>query len=517
MRRLPAAVVLIALSSLASCQSRSDETGSHGPATSTATTPRAAASTSATASVVSTPLRLTHGVAAGEVTASTAIIWARASRDATMHVALAEDDKPAGSASATAARDFTGRVFIEGLTPGTSHRYRVWLTDSEEPGAVPDDAAVGTFRTAPAADAKAAVTFAWSGDLGGQNFCRDKNEGYALFQHINEAKPQFFIGLGDMIYAGDECTAVGRYGNFQYPARFGPSTKRTDFWAHYRYNRKDPGLQALMANAGYYAVIDDHEVVNDAGPKHDVGKKPPYDATAHLLPIGVEALFDYHPMRGHPDNERRLHRAIRWGKHVELFLLDLRQHRDENGAKDEGDPMKSMLGSGQRDWLLSALRASDATWKVVVSSVPIAIPTSVGGTPDGWASREGVGGFERELRTIFEAMRALKIRRTLWLTTDVHHATGFTHRPFGDDSLLVHELAVGPMSAGIFPNGELSETFHPKRLFTHAPKTPESVNGYADAKQWLNFGLVEVDAEGALTVAVKNALGEEVFSQRFEP
>lgn len=487
------------------------------PAPGATPTSSGAAVGSATPTAPATPLEITHGLAVGEVTASTAVVWARGSRAGTLHVALGDHAKPAGSIEIAAERDFTGRIALEKLTPGATHRIRAWLTDHAEPGAMPDDAAAATFRTAPAADAKAPVRFAWSGDLGGQNFCRDKDDGYVVLKHASKAAPHFFIGLGDMIYAGDTCTAVGRYGNFQAPARFGPSTMLADYWAHYRYNRRDPGLQALSSTAGYYAVIDDHEIVNDAGPKHDTRDQPPYDPATHLLPIGVQAFFDYHPMVGHPDDQRRLHRAVRWGQHVELFLLDLRQHRDDNAAEDEGEPMKSMLGSGQRDWLLSSLRASDATWKVVVSSVPIAIPTSVGGTPDGWAARDGKAGFERELRTVFEAMRAQGIKKTVWLTTDVHFATGFEHRPFGDDSLTVYEFAVGPISAGIFPNSELSETFHPKRLFMHAPKTPEAVTGYDEAKKWVNYGLVDVDAEGKLTVQVKNGLDEEVFAKSFDP
>jgi alkaline phosphatase D len=58
---------------------------------------------------------------------------------------------------------------------------------------------------------------------------------------------------------------------------------------------------------------------------------------------------------------------------VELFILDTRQYRSRNSEPD--GPGKSMLGETQRRWLLDGLAASDAVWKVVVTSVTLSVPT----------------------------------------------------------------------------------------------------------------------------------------------
>src|SRR5215207_6657570 len=58
------------------------------------------------------------------------------------------------------------------------------------------------------------------------------------------------------------------------------------------------------------------------------------------------------------------------------------------------DRPKTMLGREQLTWLKESLAASDATWKVIVSSVPMSIPTGfpVSGGRDGWANHNEPSG-----------------------------------------------------------------------------------------------------------------------------
>ena len=77
-------------------------------------------------------LVLTHGVASGDVTASSAVVWARASGRAQMHVEVSADSDFAGvkstrSAAATSAGDFTAQIVLRGLEPETRYWYRVWF------------------------------------------------------------------------------------------------------------------------------------------------------------------------------------------------------------------------------------------------------------------------------------------------------------------------------------------------------------------------------------------------------
>ena len=66
----------------------------------------------------------------------------------------------------------------------------------------------------------------------------------------------------------------------------------------------------------------------------------------------------------------------------EFYLLDTRSHRQMHDMKNPSQPGLTMLGDRQREWLIASMKASDADFFFVVSSVPMMIPHS------------GAGGFE---------------------------------------------------------------------------------------------------------------------------
>jgi alkaline phosphatase D len=409
--------------------------------------------------------------------------------------------------------DFAGHVLFEGLRPATPYRGLVRFTDAGGRSGPPESL---RFETAPDPQEAAPVRLAWGGDVAGQNACRDARHGFPIFARVIAEQPALFVGLGDMIYADDECLPVGRYGNPQVPGESGPATDLEGFRAHWRYVRADGGLQRLLATTPYVAVWDDHEVVNDVGPHHDTREEPPYRSGLPLLPLGRRAFHSWNPVASH----HRFYRSLRWGRHLELFVLDTRQYRDANFAPDTGPVPKTMLGAAQRRWLEQRMAASDATWKVVVSSVPLSIPTGASAERgrDGWANYDQDTGFERELLGILEAFRQAGVRNLVWITTDVHFAAAFRYEPFPDaPDFRFLEIATGPMNAGLFPNRRYDETLRPQRLLFYAPPDATSVTGFAEASRWFNFGVLDVGADGELTARVVNGLGETVFYLTLAP
>jgi len=451
------------------------------------------------------PLVVTHGVVVGDVTADEAVLWARANREGTLRVHLS-GGKHHGDARLRfhAADDYTGQVVLTGLRADTAYRYRV--------GSVR-----GSFRTAPAFDDAEAVRLVFGGDVAGQNVCRDKTEGFPIMETIRAARPDVFVGLGDMIYADNACQPVGLYGNTQLPGSFGPATNLQEFWAHSRYNRADEASKRLLASTSYVGVWDDHEVVNDFGPLNDTRSTPPYTPGVHLLPIGLEAFLDYTPIAIASNTPKRLYRSLRWGKHLELFVLDTRQYRDANGASDSADRPKTMLGREQLTWLKESVAASDATWKVIVSSVPMSIPTGFPpeGGRDGWANADQTTGFEQELLDILRFVEQHHIENTFWITTDVHFAEAFRYRPFANPAFSVYELVSGPLNAGIFPNTDVNPTLNPQVLFGPDPAVQPTT--WEQAKDGFNFGRLELDRHGVLTAAIVNTAGQTQFSFTLTP
>jgi alkaline phosphatase D len=458
-------------------------------------------------------LPIPHGVAAGDVSDHGAILWSRSDRYAAMH-ALVEGG---GQRQTVVTRvndghDDAGKIALGNLAPETEYRYTVWFSASDRPDEAPPSGALeGRFRTAPSPERAVPVTFGFSGDLGGLNACRDAREGYPIFRAIPAANLDFFIGLGDMIYADMGCDARGLYGNEQVPTPVREATTLSAYWAHWKYNRDDPGLRGLLAGTAYYGVWDDHEVMNDFGPHDDWHEFPPYVTGAHLLPLGRRALLDENPIAEDAAEPTRLYRSFRWGKELELVILDTRSYRDPNWAKDDPAHPKTMLGAAQRAWFERTITRSDATWKVVVSSVPISVPTGRGipsSGHDGWANFDLDAGFEMELTGIFRTFRDANVKNLLFVTTDVHFSTGFVYHPFpGSPDFAVYEITAGPLSAMQLPTTKFDDTFHPERLFFFGPTEPPP--SLAVATLYMNWAKIAIGNGGSLVATIIGGEGTE--------
>jgi alkaline phosphatase D len=451
----------------------------------------------------SRPLVLTHGIASGDVTASSAVIWGRANERAQMHVEA--DTEPAfrgarsrGSAPALEAKDFTAHVTLEGLKPDTRYWYRVWLERGDR--GWHSDASphlIGTFKTAPAPWQSRPISFVVGADLGGQGFCRNaalgpdgQPKGYAIFATMEALRPAFFIANGDMIYADAACPADGP-GDWQnipgdFPNIADPSVDWTQdavvrdvFWKHYRYNRADPHYQSFLRRTPTISQWDDHEVINDFGAPWSYWNaaninRPGYP---NLVEEGLDAFFAYSAIRRNRSERDRIYRSFRWGRDVEVFVLDARSYRDRNELPDTPENRKDMLGREQVAWLVDGIQKSTATWKIVSSDVPISIgtgpqatPTTPAGPRDAWAN---IGaeptGFERELLRLLRRLDRVNAENLVFVTTDVHFAQTIQYETDADgdgDTLRFHELISGPLNAGTFAPRALDPAANPTSLYS---------------------------------------------------
>jgi alkaline phosphatase D len=150
---------------------------------------------------------------------------------------------------------------------------------------------------------------------------------------------------------------------------------------------------------------------------------------------------------------------------------------------------------------VDAVAGSTAVWKVVVSSVPLAVPTG-GRTHDSWSNANARGvpeehgtGFAIERDSILRALRQRGVKNLVVLASYVHHAELIRHHPSPEWSF--HEFIAGPLSAGPGRPRPLDTALTPRSLW--------SLGGVA------NFGDVAIDATG-LTVRIVDALGQTRFS-----
>jgi alkaline phosphatase D len=420
-------------------------------------------------------LVLTHGVASGDVTASSAVVWARASGQAQMHVEVSTSSgfdgvKSTRSAAATASRDFTAQIVLRGLEPETRYWYRVWFAGAGGTGrSEVTSSTVGTFMTAPDPTRSRPISFVVGADVGGQRFCRNVDQGgYAIFSAMAALAPDFFIANGDMIYADGDCPAEGPDGpggweNIpgDFPGIADASVDWTDteqvrevYLRHYRYNRADPFYQSFLRRTPIIGQWDDHEVINDFGAPWTYWNSATSDRPGYpnLVAQGLDTFFAYTPMERASSDPSRIYRSFRWGRDLEVFVLDARSYRDRNDLADTPENDKDMLGRQQIAWLVDGIRQSTATWKIVSSDVPMSIATgSLAFGRDAWANLGAEPtGFERELLRMLSGLDRADVQNVVFVTTDVHFAQTIAYDVDADgdgDRLVLHELVSGPLNA----------------------------------------------------------------------
>jgi alkaline phosphatase D len=368
-------------------------------------------------------------VTVGEVRADRAMLWVRGDTSAPVRVRYGPADGDPASVRAVdvardAHRDNTGRTALGALVAGARYDYEVTQAATR---------VRGSFVAAPAPDVDAPVRVLWGGDLGGQGHCRDLEHGYPIFRAMTRHRPDLFLFVGDTIYADHRCGFGPHVPGADYVA-----TTLPEFHGKHRYNRADPALQDFFRSTAVFPIWDDHEVRNNfAGP------------TERLMPVALQALLDYWPIVGPPDEPGRLYREVRWGRHLDVFILDTRQYRTPPAALDSST--KTMLGAAQRRWLLDGLASSDATWKVVVTMVPLGMFTG-GRHSDSWSGANVFGftratptGYVYERDLILRFLRDRGIRNVVFIAGEVHHAELIRHEPW--PGLVVHEFVAGPLSA----------------------------------------------------------------------
>ncbi|NWF71923.1 MAG: alkaline phosphatase D family protein [Nitrospirae bacterium] len=442
---------------------------------------------------------LPQGIAVGDVTSESALLWLRTDGPMMVQVEWAPVAAWDALSKMTTAithvarspmfttgqeTDFTLTIPLEGLTPATRYRLYVSVGTKGREGTQTEarTAAQGEFTTLPHAKSHVPVTLAWSGDLGGQGRCRRGVSGYPIFDVMRAQQPNFFLFLGDTMYADDVCPSPPNEPGAEFRA-----TTLAEYRARHRYQRGAEALRRFLEATPVYTIWDDHEVRNNfAGPVES------------QMPVGRQALREYWPIREASDDPQRLYRMVRAGADLELFILDTRQYRSPNADRD--GPAKTMLGEQQLQWLLSGLTESTATWKLVVTSVPLSIPKGGGASVpgnDGWAGGTDGTGFERERQVIVNGILSRGVKNVVFLGGDVHYVQANAYDPNGDGIPDFHEFVVGPLSAAPGRLAPVSVELRPTTLIHEG--------GY------MNFGLVRV-TQSSLDVTVLDEVGVTRFS-----
>jgi alkaline phosphatase D len=358
-----------------------------------------------------------QGVASGDPRPDSVVLWTRvASSDATIRVAyeVALDEGfgqivAEGEVETGVERDGTVKLKPVGLDARTTYYYRFIASGVTS--------MTGRTKTAPAPGDDVPVRFAFAS-------CQDfVGRYYHAWQAFVEqgGEVDFVVYLGDYVYetTGDP--------DFQTPdpnrevvlpdgLPLGDSTTENlaaltlaDYRQLYKTYRSDPWLKRAQQLFPFVVTWDDHEFANDCWQDHatDFNELRGDEKSTARREAANQAFFEYQPADVVYDenasfpNDIRVYRSLRYGRHVELMLVDGRLYRSDHvvpegpvdltvgkfsansslGSRNfvlkpgfderEAAVLPTLLGATQKAWLQDALSSSDATWKILGSDVQL--------------------------------------------------------------------------------------------------------------------------------------------------
>lgn len=333
-------------------------------------------------------LKLFGGPMLGCLTDTSARIWVRTPGPAKVQAVVSQTEnaspvKKSDKIQTTSENDFTALLDITALSPRTSYRYDI-LVDGERVF----ENKQPVFETYPA---KAQPTKFAVGFGGGARYISEKEK---IWDVITAYSPDAFLFLGDNVYIDQP-------------------ESRTKQRVHYYRRQLRPEYQRLTASTAIYAIYDDH----------DLGKN---DCSGGPDPFKPDWKFQSWRVFKENWNNPYYGSASQPGcwfdfsiGDVDFFMLDNRYYRSFADG--------TMLGPVQKKWLLTKLRTSKATFKVIASGTLWTEHADKGGKDSWWGVKE-----ERE--EIFSLIDREQIGGVILLSADRHRTDIYKiKRPNGYD------------------------------------------------------------------------------------
>jgi len=338
---------------------------------------------------------LPNGVASGDVSQDSVVLWARSLRvgDLTFEYSTSADfDTLSGTVTATVTdSDVPVKVEVDGLESNTEYFYRV--TDAA------GEMEVGRFVTAAEVGEFVGLNFGITGDW-------QQAPPYPSLDSAAASDLDFFIKLGDTIFADAETPALPGVTQARTLEEF--RIKHAEvvgdrFGANF--------VSELYKSTAIFATIDDHEVVDnfaggaapgDSPDAPDIGSSPDplftddveFVNDTQVYEDALQAYQEYHPIRDQfygetgddrTAGERQLYRTQDFGSDASIFVLDSRSFRDDQLEPadlsnpvpfivETFDPERTLLGEAQLELLKQDLLDAEeqgTTWKFVVIPEPI--------------------------------------------------------------------------------------------------------------------------------------------------
>ncbi|MBX2873814.1 MAG: alkaline phosphatase D family protein [Saprospiraceae bacterium] len=379
-----------------------------------------------------------HGVASGDPLADRVIIWTRLTPEDMeagpyeISWRIATDPQlenlvQSGTSQTDATRDYTVKVDVSGLSPGTTYYYGFTHEGKHS--------LTGRTQTSPGSENVEQLRF-------GVVSCSNYQAGYFnAYRHLSQRNDlDAIIHLGDYIYE----YADGFYGNegIINERPLDPSQEiitLEEYRTRYSTYRLDTNLIRAHQQAAFITVWDDHETANDSyrdgAQNHTEGAEGSWE---DRKAAGKQAYFEWMPIR--EQENQIVYRTIQYGDLVDLILLDTRlegrqKQLDDVTSEEISDENRTILGETQKQWFLDQLSNSTAKWKVVGQQVVFS-EFNVGWTSLADNSLGGYNavesffldiwdGYPTERTQILDHVRDNNIDNVVILTGDFHSSFAF--------------------------------------------------------------------------------------------
>ena len=480
-----------------------------------------------------------YGIQSGDLTTTSAVIWAATDRDAQMIIRWSEDATMAGATevegpSVTSETGFAGKYVLADLPAGQDIYYEVRFRDPRQ-AKVESEPRKGFFRLAPTGDRD--IHFLFSADTGGQGWGISKEYGgYKMYAEMAKRNPDFFLHLGDIIYADKPFSPEvvlddGTIWRNQMIEGITPTKVAEtveEFRNYYRYNLLDEHYQAFNASTASLMEWDDHEFKDNwySGQilSADDDRYTEKDVDT-LVARARQALLEFTPIT---EVAGEMYRTIHYGGLLDVFLLDYRSYRGpaSDNLQTTHGPATELLGARQFEWLKSELAGSTATWKVIAEQSPLGVDIDSADLATG-GGLEGVGntdqgeplGREIQFAELLTYIHDQDIENVVFLTGDVHYTAAHHYDPavagYSGNFKPFWEFISGPIHAGTYGPNPLDMTFGPTVVFQRDPGGRSNVSPQ-EGLQF--FGDVRISAaDRSFTVELRDITGAVLHTETLLP
>ncbi len=359
-----------------------------------------------------------HGVASGDPTFSSVVIWTRIEPESLSHTPtvffeVSKDEAfqnivKQGSFQTNSSKDWTVKIDVQNLETYKQYFYR--FKDEQN-----RYSSIGRTRTTPK-DTCSHLRIAIMS-------CSSVFSGFFnAYKRIAESPDlDLVLHVGDYIY-----DFVDPDEKIRIPTPFPVDPKTLEEWRdRHKFYLLDPDLREARRVHPWVAFWDNHDVDFD-----DSDTLAPYQAFWEYLPIRMPD----------PNNSQKIYRKISFGNLMEMFVTDVLTYRGQDTISGS---QTSLIGNSQYQWLTQELSNSQAVWKLLPMQKLMCgwsikgVPSSIGIGSGDVLDNKNWDGYDADRDRLLNYIAQNSIQNIIALSGDSHVTI------FGD-------LSIDPYSSSVY-------------------------------------------------------------------